>query len=107
VRPFKVDQEYPDNTDEKMLHEQLSGKNNPVLRWECQWLRPGLDENSTTRNESSQLNHRGHSVQCKSSSPRFLIAEELIGILSDLILENAVIVDPKVSHVSPDTYVAK
>jgi GxxExxY protein len=70
-------------------------------------LKPGLDEKLYQRAIISELRKRGHTVSIQSS---FLVfyGGELIGtLISDLIVDNAVIVDSKVVSCFTDTHIAQ
>ena len=78
-----------------MIYEKLSGKIIGAAMEVLNELKPGLDEKLYERAMIVELKHRGHSVSVQSSFP-ISYRGELIG---DLIVDDAVIVDPKV--VSP------
>jgi len=70
-------------------------------------LKPGLDEKLYERAMLIELKHRGHGVSVQTS---FLVSYrgELIGnLVPDLIVDDAVIVDPKVVSCFNDTHVAQ
>jgi len=90
-----------------MIHEELSGKIIGAAMEVLNELKPGLDEKLYERAMIIELKHRGHSVSVQSS---FSVSYrgELIGKLSpDLIVDDAVIVDPKVVSCFSDTHVAQ
>ncbi len=90
-----------------MIHEELSGTIIGAAMEVLNELKPGLDEKLYERAMIIELKHRGHSVSVQSS---FSVSYrgELIGKLSpDLIVDDAVIVDPKVVSCFSDTHVAQ
>jgi GxxExxY protein len=54
-----------------------------------------------------ELNHRGHSVSVQSPFPVSYRGELIGNLISDLIVDDAVIVDPKVVSCFTDTHVAQ
>jgi GxxExxY protein len=79
-----------------MIHEQLSGKIIGAAMGVLNELRPGLDEKLYERAMIIELNHRGHSVSVQSSFPVSYRGELIGNLVPDLIVDDAVIVDPKV-----------
>jgi len=70
-------------------------------------LKPGLDEKLYERAMIIELNRRGHAVAVQTSFPVFYRAELIGNLVPDLIVDNAVIVDPKVVSAFTDTPVAQ
>ena len=90
-----------------MIHEALSGDIIGAAMVVLNELKPGLDEKLYERAMIIELKHRGYSVSVQSSFP-VSYREELIGnLIPDLIVDNAVIVDPKVVSCFTDTHVAQ
>ena len=79
-----------------MIHEELSGKIIGAAMGVLNELRPGLDEKLYERAMIIELNHRGHSVAVQSSFPVSYRGELIGNLIPDLIVDDAVIVDPKV-----------
>ena len=79
-----------------MIHEELSGKIIGAAMGVLNELRPGLDEKLYERAMIIELNHRGHSVSVQSSFPISYRGELIGNLIPDLIVDDAVIVDPKV-----------
>jgi GxxExxY protein len=79
-----------------MIHEELSGKIIGAAMGVLNELRPGLDEKLYERAMIIELNHRGHSVSVQSSFPVSYRGELIGNLVPDLIVDDAVIVDPKV-----------
>lgn len=97
----------PDNTDEKMIHEDLSGKIIGAAMEVLNGLKPGLDEKLYERAMIIELKHRGHSVSVQSLFPVSYRGELIGTLVPDLIVDDAVIVDPKVVSCFTDTHVAQ
>jgi GxxExxY protein len=93
--------------DEKMIHEELSGKIIGAALEVINELRPGLDEKLYERAMIMELTQRGHIVSVQSSFPVFYRGELIGNLIPDLIVDNAVIVDPKVVSCFTDTHVAQ
>jgi GxxExxY protein len=70
-------------------------------------LRPGLDEKLYERAMIIELKHRGHSLSIQRAFPVFYRGELIGNLIPDLIVDDAVIVDPKVAACSADTHVAQ
>lgn len=90
-----------------MIHEQLSGEIIGAAMEVLNELKPGLDEKLYERAMLIELKRRGHLVSVQSSFP-VLYRGELIGtLIPDLIVDDAVIVDPKVAGFFNETHVAQ
>ena len=90
-----------------MIHEDLSGEIIGAAMVVLNELKPGLDEKLYERAMIIELKHRGYSVSVQTSC-RVSYHGELIGnLIPDLIVDNAVIVDPKVVSCFTDTHVAQ
>ena len=90
-----------------MIHDNLSGETIGAAMAVLNELKPGLDEKIYERALIIELKHRGHIVSAQESFPVFY-REQLIGnLIPDLIVDNAVIVDPKVVSCFTDTHVAQ
>jgi GxxExxY protein len=90
-----------------MIHEELSGKIIGVAMAVLNELKPGLDEKLCERAMIIELKHRGHGVSVRSSFPVDYRGELIGNLIPDLIVHNAVIVDPKVVACFTDTHVAQ
>ena len=90
-----------------MIHEELSreiiGAGMEVLND----LKPGLDEKLYERAISIELRCRGHVVSVQTSFPVHYRGELIGNLIPDLIVDNAVIVDPKVVACFTETHVAQ
>jgi GxxExxY protein len=91
----------------KILHEELSGAIIGIAMEVLNELKPGLDEALYERAMAIELRRRGHVVSAQHSFP-VLYRGELIGTLvPDLIVDDCIIVDPKVVSAFSETHVAQ
>src|SRR5207248_11388744 len=70
-------------------------------------LKTGLDEKLYERAMIMELKRRGHVVAVQNSFPVFYHGELIGNLVPDLIVDNAVIVDPKVVPCFTETHVAQ
>lgn len=70
-------------------------------------LKLGLDEKLYERAMAIELEHRGHVVSVQGSFPVSYRGELIGNLIPDLIVDDAVIVDPKVVSCFTDTHVAQ
>jgi len=70
-------------------------------------LKPGLDEKLYERAITIDLKRRGHRVSVQSSFPVSYRGELIGNLVPDLIVDDAVIVDPKVVTCFTDSHVAQ
>jgi GxxExxY protein len=70
-------------------------------------LRPGLDEKLYERAMIIELKRRGHGLSIQRGFPVFYHGELIGNLIPDLIVDDAVIVDPKVVACFTDTHVAQ
>ena len=90
-----------------MIHEDLSGKIIGAAIQVLNELKPGLDEKLYERAIAIELKRRGHVLSVQRSFPVYY-GDELIGnLVPDLIVNDAVIVDPKVVACFTETHVAQ
>ena len=90
-----------------MIHGELSGEIISAAMDVLNELKPGLDEKLYERAMVIELKHRGHSVSVQSSFPVSYRGELIGNLIPDLIVDDAVIVDPKVVSCFTDTHVAQ
>ncbi|PYL09328.1 MAG: GxxExxY protein [Verrucomicrobia bacterium] len=90
-----------------MIHEELSGEVIGAAIAVLNELKPGLDEKLYERALIIELKQRGHTISVQSSFPVFYRGELIGNLIPDLIVDNAVIVDPKVVAAFTDTHVAQ
>src|SRR5437879_4657112 len=80
----------------KIIHEELSGVIIGIAMEILNELKPGLDEKLYERAMIIELNRRAHTVSVQRSFPVFYRAELIGNLVPDLIVDDAIIVDPKV-----------
>jgi GxxExxY protein len=90
-----------------MIHEELSGVIIGIAMEILNELKPGLDEKIYERAMIIELNRRGHAVSVQRSFPVFYRAELIGNLVPDLIVDDAIIVDPKVVSCFTETHVAQ
>jgi GxxExxY protein len=90
-----------------MIHEELSGKIIGAVTEVLNELKPGLDEKLYERAMTIELTQRGHSVSVQSLFPVSYRGELIGNLIPDLIVDDAVIVDPKVVSCFNETHVAQ
>ena len=91
----------------EMLHEELSGQIIGRAMDVPNEVKPGLDEKLYERALVIELHRRGHTVTAQRSYPAFYRTELIRHLLPDLIVDNAVLVDPKVVSAFNETPVAQ
>jgi GxxExxY protein len=90
-----------------MIHEDLSGKIIGAAIQVLNELKPGLDEKLYERAIAIELKRRGHIVSVQRSFPVYYGGELIGNLVPDLIVNDAVIVDPKVVACFTETHVAQ
>ncbi|PYK99509.1 MAG: GxxExxY protein [Verrucomicrobia bacterium] len=90
-----------------MLHEELSGQIIGRAMDVLNEVKPGLDEKLYERALVIELHRRGHTVTAQRSYPAFYRTELIRHLLPDLIVDDAVLVDPKVVSAFNETPVAQ
>jgi GxxExxY protein len=91
----------------RWIHEEVSGKIIGVAMEVLNELKPGLDEKLYERALIIELKRRGHIVSVQRSFPVSYRGELIGNLVPDLIVDNAVIVDPKVVACFTATHVAQ
>src|ERR1700730_13519759 len=91
----------------EIIHEELSGIIIGAAMEVLNELKPGLDEKLYERAMIIELNRRGHTVSVQSAFPVFYRAELIGNLVPDLIVDDAIIVDPKVVSCFTETHVAQ
>jgi len=89
-----------------MIREELSGKIIGAAMDVLNELRPGLDEKLYERAMIIELKRRGHTLSIQRAFPVFYRGELIGNLIPDLI-DEAVIVDPKVASSFTNTHVAQ
>ena len=90
-----------------MIHEELSGKINGAAMEVLNELKPGLDEKLYERALIIELNYGGHIITAQRSFSVSYRGELIGNLIPDLIVDNAIIVDPKVVSCFTETHVAQ
>ena len=90
-----------------MMHEELSGKIIGTAVEVLNELKPGLDEKLYERAMVIELKRRGHNLSIQRSFPVSYRGELIGNLIPDLIVDDAMIVDPKVVSCFTDTHVAQ
>ena len=90
-----------------MIHEDLSGKIIGSAIQVLNELKPGLDEKLYERAIAIELKCRGLIVSVQHSFPVYYGGELIGNLVPDLIVNDAVIVDPKVVACFTETHVAQ
>ena len=90
-----------------MIHEEVSGKIIGAAMEVLNELKPGLDEKLYERALTIELKRRGHVVSVQHSFPVCYHGEVIGNLIPDVIVDNAVIVDPKVVACFTETHVAQ
>src|SRR3990172_7879501 len=94
-------------TDTGMIHEELSKDIIGAAMAVLNELKPGLDEKLYENALVIELRKRGHSVDQQKQYPVHYQGQ-LIGILvPDLIVDDSVIVDPKVARAFDENHLAQ
>src|SRR6266487_1809205 len=91
----------------KIIHEELSGEIIGAAMDVLNELKPGLDEKLYERALVIELRRRGHTVDAQRSYPVFYNSELIGHLLPDLIVDDTVIVDPKVVSAFNDARTAQ
>ena len=91
----------------KMIQEELSGAIMGDGIDVLNELRPGLDEKLYERAMIIELKRRGDAVSIQGAFPVVYHGELIGNLIPDLIVDDAVIVDPKVAACFTDTHVAQ
>jgi GxxExxY protein len=91
----------------KIIHEELSRAIIGIAMDVLNELKPGLDERLYERAVVIELRRRGHIVEAQRSFPVFYHGEIIGSLTPDLIVDDAVIVDPKVVSSFNDAHVAQ
>jgi GxxExxY protein len=90
-----------------MIREELSGTIIGAAMDVLNELRPGLDETLYERARIIELKRRGHTLSIQRAFPVFYRGELSGNLIPDLIVDEAVIVDPKVAASFTNTHLAQ
>lgn len=80
----------------ELIHEELSGKIIGAAMDVLNELKPGLDEKLYERALVLELRRRGHEVEVQRHFPVFYHSDLIGDLVPDLIVDDLVVVDPKV-----------
>jgi GxxExxY protein len=87
-----------------MIHEELSGKIIGAAMAVLNELGPGLDEKLYERALMIELRRHGHKIDQQKSFPVHYSGELIGTLVPDLMVDDLVIVDPKVVEAFNDTH---
>src|SRR5580658_6608412 len=90
-----------------MLHEEITQDIIGAAMKVLNTLKPGLDEKLYERALVIELRKRGHDVQQQKQFPVHYEGEPIGTLIPDLIVNDLVIVDPKVATTFTDTHYAQ
>ena len=90
-----------------LLHEELSGKIIGAAMRVLNTLQPGLDEKIYENALKLELQAGGHDIQPQRQYPVFYRETNVGTLVPDLIVDETVIVDPKVVSAFTETHVAQ
>lgn len=90
-----------------MLHEELSADIIGSAMMVLNKLKPGLDEKLYERALAIELAKRGHQVEQQKAYPVFYENVEIGTLIPDLIVDDAIIADPKVVTDFNETHLAQ
>lgn len=91
----------------KIIHDELSGAIIAAAMEALNQLKPGLDEKWYERASTIELRHRGCTIEFQRSFPVYYRGELIGNPVPDLIIDRALIVDPKVVSAFTETHVAQ
>jgi GxxExxY protein len=91
----------------RIIHEELSRKIIGTAMEVLNELKPGLDEKLYERAMIIELKRGGHHMAIQRSFPVFFRGELIGSLVPDLIVDDAVIVDPKVVACFTDTHISQ
>jgi len=91
----------------KLIHEELSGTVIGVAMEVLNELKPGLDEKLYERAMVIELRRRGHAVEAQREFPVFYRNEPIGHLTPDLIVDDKIIIDPKVVVAFNEAHVAQ
>ena len=91
----------------KIIHEELSGIIIGAAIDVLNELKPGLDEKLYERALMIELRRRGHTVEPQRRFPVLYHAEVIGDLVPDLIVDNLIVVDPKVVAAFNEAHIAQ
>jgi GxxExxY protein len=94
-------------TDKQLLHEELSKDIIGAAMTVLNELKPGLDEKLYENALVIELRKRGHKVDQQKQFPVHYDGQLIGTLILDLIVDDAVIADPKVVRAFNETHIAQ
>jgi GxxExxY protein len=91
----------------KLIHEELSREIIGAAMHVLNEMKPGLDEKLYERALVIELRKRGHAVESQKKFPVFYLNELVGNLIPDLIVDQKVIVHPKVVAAFNEAHVAQ
>ena len=91
----------------KLIHEGRSGDSIGAAMAVLNELKPGLDEKLYERALTIELERLGHTVEAQRRFPVFYQRELIGDLVPDLIVDNLIIVDPKVVAAFNEAHIAQ
>ncbi|PYV51496.1 MAG: GxxExxY protein [Acidobacteria bacterium] len=92
---------------DKLIHEELSRDIIGAAMHVVNEMKPGLDEKLYERALVIELRRRGHVVEAQKKFPVFYQSELIGNLTPDLIVDEKVIVDPKVVAAFNEAHIAQ
>ncbi len=92
---------------QELIHKELSEAIIGAAMKVLNTLKPGLDEKLYERALVIELRKRGHKVDQQHEFPVYYEGEHIGSLIPDLIVDDLVIVDPKVVTAFNDTHTAQ
>ena len=92
---------------DKLIHGELSGKIINAAMFVLNELKPGLDEKIYENALVLELEERGHHIQQQKKHAVHFKGIEVGSLIPDLIVDDLVIVDPKVVTAINDHHIAQ
>src|ERR1700722_5405329 len=92
---------------EELIHKELSESIIGAAMTVLNTLKPGLDEKLYERALVIELRKRGHKVDQQKQFPVYYAGERIGMLVPDLIVDEQIIVDPKVVSAFNDTFLAQ
>jgi GxxExxY protein len=92
---------------ERIIHEALSRKIIGAAMDVLNELKPGLDEKLYERALTIELVSAGHTVDVQKIFPVFYRGEVIGELIPDMVVDNAIVLDPKVVSTFSDVHVSQ
>ena len=93
--------------DGELIHKELSGKIINAAMFVLSELKPGLDEKIYENALVLELQSRGHSVEQQKRHTVYFKGQEVGILIPDVIVDDLVIVDPKVVREFNENHIAQ